>query len=169
MQKNKGYILQSLNSCCVIAAEISWFLALARSFSQTITFCRLFVKALLFSAIRRLRFLRLLTCHFLISLFNFFFFFLMRIRQDVYLNLLQCCVFFNLLRMSTIPLVSLCAVFPGRLCAGPSSPCRPQATSCWDRPATSSSCWRTRSKWRRAWRCHRKAGSGSCRACCWEK
>ena len=60
--------------------------------------------------------------------------------------------------------------FPGRLCDGPSSPCRPQDTSCWARPATSSSCWmRRRRRRRRAWRCLRRAGSGSCRACCWER
>lgn len=64
---------------------------------------------------------------------------------------------------------NLLSVFPGRLCDGPSSPCRPQATSCWVPPATLSSCWRKRSGQRRAWHCHRKAESGSCRACCWEK
>lgn len=63
----------------------------------------------------------------------------------------------------TLPV--LCAV--GRLCDGPSSPCRPQATSCWAPPATLSSCWRKRSVPRRGWRCRRRAGCGSSRACCW--
>lgn len=70
--------------------------------------------------------------------------------------------------MTILPLV-LMRVIPGRLCDGPSSPCRPQATSCWAPPATSSSCWKRRREWRRAWRCHRKAGSDSCRTCCWER
>lgn len=74
----------------------------------------------------------------------------------------------NWLFMTILPLV-LMRVIPGRLCDGPSSPCRPQATSCWAPPATSSSCWKRRSKWRRAWRCHRKAGSDNCRTCCWER
>lgn len=98
----------------------------------------------------------------------------------VYPKLLNCCVcvcLFNRLRrwefaiydLSPSLSLSLCAVLPGRLCDGPSSPCRPQATSCWAPPATSSSCWRRRSEQSRAWRCHRKAGSGSCRACCWER
>lgn len=72
----------------------------------------------------------------------------------------------NLLFKTTL---SLSVSFPGRLCDGPSSPCRPQATSCWAPPATSSSCWRKRSRQRSDWHCHRKAGSGSCRACCWER
>lgn len=74
----------------------------------------------------------------------------------------------NWLFMTILPLV-LMRVIPGRLCDGPSSPCRPQATSCWAPPATSSSCWKRRCEWRRAWRCHRKAGSDSCRTCCWER
>ena len=61
-------------------------------------------------------------------------------------------------------------VLPGRLCDGPSSLCRLQATSCWAPPATLSSCWRRRRReQRRACHCHRRAGSGSCRACCWAR
>lgn len=63
----------------------------------------------------------------------------------------------------------LCVVLPGRLCDGPSSPCRLQATSCWAPPATSSSCCRKRRARWRVWSCHKKARSGSCRACCSEK
>lgn len=64
----------------------------------------------------------------------------------------------------------LYVVLPGRLCDGPSSLCRLQATSCWAPPATLSSCWtRRRREQRRAWHCHRRAGSGSCRACCWAR
>lgn len=74
----------------------------------------------------------------------------------------------NWLFMTILPLVLMCLI-PGRLCDGPSSPCRPQATSCWAPPATSSSCWKRRSERRRAWRCHRKAGSDSCRTCCLER
>lgn len=71
--------------------------------------------------------------------------------------------------LSCLLTFSLCVVLPERLCDGPSSPCRPQATSCWAPPATLSSCWRRRREQRRAWRCHRRAGSGSCRACCWAR
>lgn len=63
--------------------------------------------------------------------------------------------------------LSLFAVLPGRLWDGPSSPCRQQATSCSARPATSNSCWKTKTEMTIPWCCHRKAGSGSCRACCW--
>lgn len=59
--------------------------------------------------------------------------------------------------------------FLGRLCDGPSSPCRLLATSCWAPPPTLNICWRKRNEQRRVWCCHRKAGSGSCRACFWEK
>lgn len=60
------------------------------------------------------------------------------------------------------------AVLPGRLWDGPSSPCRLQDTSCWAPPATlSTSCRRSRQQ--RLWACLRRAGSGSCRVCCWEE
>lgn len=60
------------------------------------------------------------------------------------------------------------AVLPGRLWDGPSSPCRLQDTSCWAPPATSSTSCR-RSRQQRLWACRRRAGSGSCRVCCWEE
>lgn len=107
--------------------------------------------------------------YFLCWLFEWF-----QTRTDISLH--DACLFLVMLLqmgywlfMTTLPLV-LMSLIPGRLCDGPSSPCRPQATSCWAPPATSSSCWRKRrSEQRRACRCHRKAGSGSCRTCCWER
>lgn len=57
----------------------------------------------------------------------------------------------------------------GRLCDGLSFPCRPQDISYWAPPATLSSCWKNRRMLRRAWCCHRRAGSGSCRTCWLEK
>jgi len=89
----------------------------------------------------------------------------------VFLMFCECCLVMSLHMVIDFlcPLfLSLCIVPTGRLCDGPSSPCRPQATSCWDHPATLSSCWMKRSKLRKTWHCHRRAGSGSCRACCWE-